>query len=109
MRLSRLPYQRDEPFSVDRLLEEVVRAELHRLRGGGDRAVPGQEDDLGTVGISLDRLEDLEPVEARHAQIEDRDVEDLLPEGAECLATVGDLRDVVGSPAGLAQDCFVQQ
>ena len=77
-RLGRLPYQSHEAVPVDRLLEKVVSAQLHRLGRGRNRAVAGQEDHLRPLWILPDRLKHLEAVEPRHAQVEDRDVEDLL-------------------------------
>ena len=68
---------------LDGLLDEAVRARLHRLDGLGHAAVAGDDDDLG-VGVDLLELaQQLEPVGIRQHHVGDDDVrlpglEDLL-------------------------------
>ena len=95
--LSGLPHQRDQALTVHRLLEEVIRAEFHRLRGRRDRALTAEEDHLWSVGSPPIASKDFKPVERRHAQVEDRDVEHILSQRPQCLSPVRDLCDVGGA------------
>ena len=68
---------------LERLRQVVVRALPDRLDGGVDGAVCGHHDD-GSRRVSSsrrERFEQLEPVELRHAQIGDEDVETLRSRG----------------------------
>ena len=72
--------EEQEVVRVHRLLEEVVRAVLHRLHGLVYRAVGGHEDD-GHIGVG--RLRGAQHVEARavrHPQVGEDEAEGLARE-----------------------------
>ena len=73
--LERLLDHGRERLEVERLVHEVVRAELHRLDGGVDAGV-GREQDDEDVGIELlELLEDGQAVEVGQPVVENREVD----------------------------------
>ena len=80
---------------LDRLLEVVERAELHRLDRGLDRAVRGQHDDLDLGLLGARASHERHAVEAGHLEIGDDDVEALGFEPADRGGAVGRLLHVV--------------
>src|SRR5207247_789372 len=84
---------------VERLVEIVIGAALHGLDGGGHGAVGGHDHDVH-VGTDLaDTLERGEPVESRHADVEEHEVEGLCLEDPHRLLAVLHRRHVVADPA----------
>ena len=79
---------RQQRVGLDRLLDEAVRAGLHRLDGLGHAAVAGDDDDFG-IGMDLLELpEQLQPVGVRQQHVGDDDVrlpglEDFFAAGAD--------------------------
>src|SRR5690606_39832603 len=70
--LDRATHDRLEVPQVERLLEKVLRAELHGLDGGCDGAVPAEHDD-GNVRIAFpDDLQQGESADTWARQVEDR-------------------------------------
>jgi hypothetical protein len=64
-----------EPLRVERLLQEVERAQLHRAHRVVDGAAPGEEDD-GHAGLLEARVrEDVEPRAVRDRQIREHEIE----------------------------------
>ena len=86
--LDRPLQHRQQRVGLDRLLDEAVRARLHRLDRLRHAAVAGDDDDLG-VGVDLLELaQQLEAVDVRQHHVGDDDVglpglEDLLAAGAD--------------------------
>ncbi|MEZ4427874.1 MAG: hypothetical protein R3A51_09340 [Nannocystaceae bacterium] len=82
-------------WPLERLLEEVERALLHRLDRLGDRAVGGQDDDgdLGVLGA--DAPQEAHPVEVGHAQVGDEHARRPRGDPRERLDAVGGGLDVV--------------
>src|SRR5690606_28850907 len=67
----------DEALGIDRLLDEIIGAVLHRLHGVLDRSHSREEDD-GSAGASIgELLEQTEPIEARKVEVGDDDGEAL--------------------------------
>jgi hypothetical protein len=64
-------------------------AELRRLDRGADRAVPRYDNDRKIGMELLERAEHLEPVHARHFDVEEHDVDPLVPGYLEGGAAVG--------------------
>ena len=67
----------EELVLLERLREEVVGALPDGVHGGLDRPVGGHHDDLGLRGDALGGAQHLHPVDARHAEIRQDDVERL--------------------------------
>jgi hypothetical protein len=90
---------------VERLGEIVVGAPLHRLNGGLDGAVSGHDHDLGIGSLLAHLAEQREPIDARHADVEQDEVEGLglgLPERRRAVFHGGDL--VAGAAEALFKD-----
>ena len=66
----------DEPqlVGLERLRDEVVGPALHRLDGGLDRGIAGDDDDQDAPVELLDELQDLHPVAAGHFQVQQHQV-----------------------------------
>ena len=64
--------RRREVRHVDRLGEEILRAELHRADGGGNVAVAGEQND-GSVPLAQ-VLQNLHAVHAGESEVEDDDI-----------------------------------
>ena len=60
---------------IDRLQEIIERPALHRLDRRGDRAVAGQENDLGVGLLRFGEVENAETVDIVHHQVGNDDVE----------------------------------
>ena len=58
---------------IDRLGEKVHRAELHRIHGGGDIAVAGENDGARFRAPFLDGRDDVEPMAVAEPHIDDRE------------------------------------
>ena len=72
--LERVAQREQDAVGVERLLEEVVGAELRRLHGRLDRAVSRDHDHLG-AGIELAQLpQRLDPVHALHLHVQEDEV-----------------------------------
>ena len=102
--VERLGDQRLEPIEllgVERLLDVVVRALLHRLHGGVDRRLPGDDDALRRDLALLQLAQQREPVELGHLEVGEHDAVPLRGERVERLLTVRDDLDVV---AGVLED-----
>ena len=82
-------------FERERLLDEVVRAELGGLHGGLDRAVPGDHHDDRVGPDALELGERLEPVHALHPDVEDGEVWRLVGDDPERVRTAADSGDAV--------------
>ena len=77
-RLEGLREHHVELVEVDRLREEVLRAELHRLDRGFDRAVGGEHDAEDAGPLRADLLEEREAVAAGHPHVGEQDVRGRL-------------------------------
>ena len=64
----------------ERLLDEVERAELRGFDRGRNRRMSGNHHDGQRVVRRLDPLQHLEPVHARHLDVEEREVDRLASE-----------------------------
>ena len=81
-------HEQAEPIEIHRLGEKVVRAVSHRLHGGLDRPVTG-ENNHRERGIRLDDpTQELLARNAGHLEVCDDEVDLLLFEHLECLLTV---------------------
>jgi hypothetical protein len=67
----RVPHREEEPVRVERLLQEVEGASLRGFDGGGDGPVPGDHHDLRTRVEVPEPGERLQPVEARHLDVQE--------------------------------------
>ena len=76
--LARVGDERTHAFDVEVLGEVVVRAVAHRLDGGVEILVGGDDDDLDVRVVLLDDLQDLEAADARQADIEHHQVDVLF-------------------------------
>jgi hypothetical protein len=65
----------DDLLVVERLQDVLEGARLHRLDGRLDRAVSGDDDDLGRGVLLLRVLQELHPVHPGHLDVRDEDVE----------------------------------
>ncbi len=70
----RVAHREQQPVGVERLLQEVERAALGRLHRGGDRAVPGDHDDLGAGIETAQPAQGLEAIEAGHLHVEEHEL-----------------------------------
>jgi len=61
-------------FTAERLLEQVVRAQPHRLNRGAHVGVPGQDDDARGIVRGHQGGQDLEPVALGHVQVQQNHV-----------------------------------
>jgi hypothetical protein len=61
-------------------------------------AVPGDDDDLGTVGLVAELSQDLEPVEVRHDDVEQRHIKGFGAQRLDGRAAVATGGDVVALP-----------
>jgi hypothetical protein len=76
--LSRFCIETSEAFGIDRLDHEVVGAGAHRLDRGLDRALRRLHDDRAFGAHRGQPLEELQPVHARHHEVEHDEI-DRLP------------------------------
>ncbi len=81
-----------QPRQVQRSCEEVDGAEPQRLDRGADVRVAGVHDDGDRLGA--DGAQQPDPVEARHADVGDDDVDTVLVHGAQRLFAVGCFEDL---------------
>jgi hypothetical protein len=72
--LERVAQQHQDAVGVERLLEDVVGAELGRLDGRLDRRVPADHDDGRSRVVLAEQLQRLEPVHAGHLDVEEDEV-----------------------------------
>src|SRR5256885_9676119 len=79
----------------ERLLDEVVGAELGGLHGGLDRAVPGDHHDERVGAEALDLGKRLEAVHALHPDVEEGEVGRLVGDDPERVRTAADGGDAV--------------
>ena len=87
--------RQQDAVRVERLLEEVVGAELGRLDRGGDGPVAGDHHDQGLrVGLAQLR-QDRQPVHPRHLHVEQDEVRLELGEGVQRLGPGAGQRDRV--------------
>ena len=102
-RLQRLGDDLPDFVLVERLGDEVERAALERLDGGVDRAV-GRDDDHGQIGVFVEgALEERHPVDLRHLEVGDDEVDVVLPHQVEALLAVFRGQDVVSVPRELGR------
>jgi hypothetical protein len=78
--------EEEELVGIDRLLEEVVGAGLHRAHGLGDGADARDHDDRDLDPVLPRVLEEHERVAFRHPQVRDDDVDALLRQEVDGLA-----------------------
>ena len=83
---------------IERLLQVVEGALLHRRHGRRNRAVAGDDDHLRLGGGLLGPGQDLQAADVGHHQIGDDDVERLLLDPAGALAAAPHHRHVVPQP-----------
>jgi hypothetical protein len=76
--LERLRDAEEDLVLLERLRQEVVRPAADRLDGGRDGPVRGHHDDLRVRRDLLGVLQDLHPVDRRHAQVGEDHVEGLV-------------------------------
>ena len=97
---------------VERFGEKIESAELHRLDGGVDRAVAG-DDDRNDAGIDpRELLQHLDPADARHTEIEEDHARPGVFHEVEALHPIGRHQGVVAPalqrlPAALANGILV--
>jgi hypothetical protein len=84
-----------EDVEVDRLVQVVVGALVHRLQGGLVRGVAGEHDDLGLGGAAADVAHDVQSRHVAHDQVGEDQVEALLVDELEALGAAGRDADVV--------------
>ena len=86
---------RSELRLIERLGHVVERAQLQRLDRGVDRPVRGDHDHWHVGKTLADGLEHLHPIELRHAQVGDQNIDVMLCHGLEHGLPVGDTVDFV--------------
>ena len=89
LRLRDLVGDRPQLVDVERLGQVGGGAGLHGGDGGLDRAVAGQDHDLGVGQLALGLGQDLQAADLVHDQVGDHDVEGLLLDQPEPLAAAG--------------------
>ena len=98
LRLRRLVGHGSQLVDIERLGQVGRGAGLHGGDGRLDRAVAGQDHDLGVGKLALGLGQDLEPADPVHDQVGDDDVEDLLFDQPQALAAAGGDDAVVADP-----------
>jgi hypothetical protein len=79
--LERVAEEDKDPVGVERLLEDVVGAQLRCLDRRLDRRVPADHDHARRRVDLADALQALESIHARHLHVEEREVGSPLLEG----------------------------
>jgi hypothetical protein len=97
--------QLEEPL-VERLRDEVGRAALDGVDGGGDRPEGGHDHDRLLGGQRLDLVEEVEPRPAREADVGEHDVE---PAGREAGPRLLGVAHELGLPAPLLEQLVEQR
>ena len=98
LRLRRLVGDRPQLVDIQRFGQIGRGPRLHGGHGRLDRAVPGQDHDLGVRQLALRLGQHLEPTHAFHDQIGDDDVEDLLFDELQSVGSAGRDHAVVPDP-----------
>ena len=98
LRLRRLVGDGPQLVDIERLGQVGRGPGLHGGDGRLDRAVAGQDHDLGVGQLALGLGQDLEPADSVHDQVGDDDVEDLLFDQPEALGAAGGHDAVVADP-----------
>ena len=91
--------QEERLVEVEGLGKIIVGALLHGLDGRLDGTVGGHDDDLGVGALGADVPEEREAVHARHAYVEQNEVEGLRFRFAKGARAVLDRGDLVAGPA----------
>ena len=92
-------------FDLEGLEDVVVRAPLHRVDGGLDRAEPRHDHGERIGGRGPDRVEQLDPAHARHLEVADDEVVVRVVElGEGGRAVLGGPHDVTLHPEEIGQD-----
>ena len=107
--LERAPDDDEQLVDLERLLQVVERAELHRLDRALDRGVRGHHQDLRTFtfGRGGDELADqLQAAQLRHHVVDDHHVEGALAEQPLRLTRARRLDDGVARIAQRAAECL---
>ena len=87
--------RRDQVEIGERLGQVVVSAALHRLDGVVHRARSGDHDDQRADRLAVRRGEDVESADARHDDIEQRDVESVGAQGGQRGSAIDRLLDAM--------------
>ena len=94
-RVQRVADRGQDLLQLERLLDEVVRAELHRVDGVGDRSLRRDDEELRIGGVGAHLAQQIEPAAIAEHEVEDHRVGTHGLEFAQPLRARAGQRDLV--------------